>query len=755
MDFLQEMKQVSVTEILKEHNLVVPEIQREYVWGRNDYDILDSFLEDVKKGFSNISNTSDEITKSLMSLLERASEEEKEVMQGLIKVKLQESNVMNIGFLYSYKPNYYINDEGKDAYLIDGQQRFTTIFLILFYLAIKENRLRDFINLYRVKIVDSKIAFDYRVRSLTHNFIIDLVKNTSKIEDLLTISGKRWFLSNYRKDTTIRAIIGDESSHGAFKIIHHQLKNEPNGYFDHVRQNIKFWHFKTEETSQGEELYITMNSRGQQLADNETIRAALFQSDIAKSDPIKWSALWEEWQDFFWKNRAKVAISADKGFNEFLACIGGLQNYLSVKSKNYSKEDFENFNQISSKDILNNLSLPIIEVYINALKFISHKEKVFKDNYNYVGWLDKCISEIWGLFNLEYTNWYADHEDANRATERNRMIFAWSFLYYFQIKDENKVSLDEISVDEVFRLVRMFYLRYNNHNRSVASIKQTIDLIEINGVFDTLKQELKDLLDENGQVIPVNSIEETDLNIKSGEENLKCMFLNKFIGKPDEQRKYEELLWKIEDHKLNLNGRDVGGINISYLVDLNKEHTLFKLEIIKNKLYEIFPEKQKEYPIVQSILLYYGEYWHRVSPWYYFNNQFDNWRRIIRDRDHSNKHTRDVFKRFFTEFVAFDGNIEEFLEEKRKTVLKKSDCTELHQKLCWYNHYLDDKMWSQGNYLAFSNGTDPNALPDYTNSDKVFSDMCIIYNTKGNLKGGRPKELYNLLPKDIKHSIKL
>lgn len=752
MDAIQEMKQVSVSELLKEHSLVVPEIQREYVWGRNDYDILTSFLEDIKDGYRNYKSEEDVISNPFKNLLDKATDEEKVAIRALIaktKAESQTNDIMNIGFLYSYKPNYYISDEGKDAYLIDGQQRFTTILLVLHYLAIKEGKLEEFKQLYRFKEAESKIAFDYRVRTLTHNFIIDLISNTSSINDLQSVKNKRWFLSNYKKDTTIKSIVGDDMCKGAYAIIHEQLNNAPEGLFDFVKNNIKFWHFKTEETSQGEELYITMNSRGQQLADNETIRAVLFQTEEAKTDPLKWSELWEEWQDFFWKNRSKDASSADKGFNEFLACISGLENYLKGEKIFYSKEDFERFNQINSKNILNNITLPLIETYINSLKFIETNIENFSKDYGYSMWVNNCVSEIWRIFNKEYTNWYADYDDSNRATERNRMVFIWSFLYYSRDK-----NLNDTSIFEFFRLLRMFYLRYRNFIRSVKSIKPTIDLISINGVFDTLEHEIRGELDDSGKIISYDMEEETDGRTRTHEEILKYNFLNKYIDNISKQKQYEELIWEIEDHKFNLNGRDVGSQNICYLVDLEIEYTVLELKEIKDKLYQIFPEEKDEYLLIQNILLYYGEYWHRVSPWYYFNYKFDNWRRIIRDRDHENKHTRKTFRMFFYDFVNFKGSIEDFLEEKRKNKLSVEDCDTFGKKLCWYNQYISDKMWSEGNYIAISNGVDANALSDYSSFDKVFEDIRIIYNTKGNLRGGNPQKLFKLLPNDIKKQIK-
>ena len=62
-------------------------------------------------------------------------------------------------------------------------------------------------------------------------------------------------------------------------------------------------------------------------------------------------------------------------------------------------------------------------------------------------------------------------------------------------------------------------------------------------------------------------------------------------------------------------------------------------------------------------------------------------------------------------------------------------------------------MWSQGNNIAFSNGQEC-SLPDWKNKDKVFDDHYILYNTKGNLKGGNPQKLYDLLPNEVKKQIK-
>lgn len=172
MSMSKPMREVSVEEMLQQYNLVVPEIQREYVWGFNQYRVFETFLEDLKEGRQFEEDLPEEV-KSLEQAAKNPSIDEV-TRKGLLTVlenMRKPGPSMNIGFLYSYKPSYYIgNDREEDIYLIDGQQRFTTLVLLLFYFALKENRKTDFLRLFKFDYAVEKIAFDYRVRSITHQF---------------------------------------------------------------------------------------------------------------------------------------------------------------------------------------------------------------------------------------------------------------------------------------------------------------------------------------------------------------------------------------------------------------------------------------------------------------------------------------------------------------------------------------------------------------------------------------------------------
>lgn len=296
------LREENLLTLLSQNNFIIPEIQREYVWGLNETVIV-SFLRELKNKVGKTCST---------------------CHQPHISKKI------NIGFLYSYKPDYVKVKQERflDENLIDGQQRFTTLFLMLFYCALKENKKRDFLALIRFE-ENISMSFDFKVRDLTRRFLLEFVKNTDTISQVNEIQRQTWFLTDYKNDVSIKSMIK------ALGYIANELNGESN-YYNHFLSNIVFWHFKTEVTSQGEELYITMNARGEELADNEITKAALM---LDEDKLIESGKKWEEWQQFFWKNRDKKSKiqSADAGFGGFLKCIAGLE-FLKLSNQGENPE---------------------------------------------------------------------------------------------------------------------------------------------------------------------------------------------------------------------------------------------------------------------------------------------------------------------------------------------------------------------------------------------------------------------------------
>jgi len=673
------LKEENLLTLLSQNNFIVPEIQREYVWGENE-GVITKFLSDLKNKIGVCCN----------------------------ECNLPSSeNKINIGFLYSYKPDYVKieHDRFLDENLIDGQQRFTTLFLLLFYCALKEtradgkNRKEEFLTLIRFE-EKIRMCFDFRVRDLTKRFMLELIEKVDSIDQIQNIDKQTLFLKYYKNDVSIKSI------RNALGFIQ-SIFSDNTKYYNHIINYVVFWHFKTEATSQGEELYITMNARGEELADNEVTKAALM---VGGSEIYEWGKKWEEWQQFFWENRDKndPNPSADKGFNGFLYCVAGLESYL-----NY--DNWEN----AEKDIQKLLTLEKVEKYITAFKLVIAKRSEFEKQYSYSDWIQNCFNEIWRIINKSETDWMVDYRDKNKSTERNRMVFIWSWLYYIT---EASRQGKTIQINELYRILRFFYVRYNNFNRSVTTLKKTLDLILINGIWDSLDNEMGNEIE--------NPEEETDTKFRTKEETIKNTFLQlKSTG--NDLFKIEELIWQIEDHPLNLDGSDVGNLNITHLIDLNDSTTIEKLTDVSDSFFGLFPNGSKspsDSATLNTVFLHYGDFYR--SKGYSNGNKYDfsDWKRNIR---------KDEFKKLIG--VLIEKSLSEHLVElnqkfiiAQKEVIKDSQIAlskgfNIREKLIFYSMLLKPQViWQYGNIII-----------EYgqVNSSRLFKDEDkLIYNLKSDFR---------------------
>ena len=243
----------NILSLLTNYNLVIPEIQREYVWGDpKNKTVLGQFLGDVND----------------------------KVIHGDV----------NVGFLYSYKA-------GSEHYLIDGQQRYTTLLLLLHYFSLSEVSLKErFMSLLKLK--EPIPAFSYRVRSATESFLSNLFQSNAGSSS--EIKDQKWYKSEYAQDTTVVSMMGALDSFGELSA---RLSNLS---FESVLNNVCFWYFDVEQTSQGEELYITMNSRGEKLTESEQIKPRLMNKISGILEKESYGKKWDDWEeDFFGKDLRK------------------------------------------------------------------------------------------------------------------------------------------------------------------------------------------------------------------------------------------------------------------------------------------------------------------------------------------------------------------------------------------------------------------------------------------------------------------
>jgi len=270
------IEQYSIEQLIGKFTLFVPEIQRDYVWGAKD----------------NIANVMIPFLKTL-------------------DYNLKDDSKYNIGFLYSYK------NSNIDNYIIDGQQRFTTIVLLLYVLSVQDsNKYSDFCTLLGVD--KPTMHFSYNVRPQTETFLRRLF--ISKMITRRDISNQTWYMSEYDDDMSVMSMINAVDSICSILSDLHYIT------FDKILQQVYFWYFNVDETSQGEELYITMNSRGQKLTEAEQLKPYLFdqwQNNKQHSDDKHdYGKLWDDWEEIFYSQKRDQDISSvDIAMNTFLRVV--------------------------------------------------------------------------------------------------------------------------------------------------------------------------------------------------------------------------------------------------------------------------------------------------------------------------------------------------------------------------------------------------------------------------------------------------
>lgn len=353
------VREVSLRQLF-EANLVIPEIQREYVWGDPEIGkrVLEPFYEDFLKSVQEYANKREQVaarTKSLSEHLQKSLDEfgifdvgnarlndfSNSVLQDVDLAKGEKVD-SKVGFVYAYVPGFAKGvRENVLAFLIDGQQRVTTFFLLWLYLARRTERIDDFAK--AVRLCDVGMAFDFKVRPLTHDFLSKLVNHVvdDKEFDFSSIEECVWFLSEYRNDVSISSM---SNALRVWDKLWARSGQDAAVAYDYLTDHIKFWLFVMNEASQGEQLYITMNGRGKSLSEDEIIRAKVFRDAIENEiKATEVGEVFESVEDFFWTHRITGELTADKGKRKFFRWVYLLDRYGKPRVVNDDKVEVDEF----------------------------------------------------------------------------------------------------------------------------------------------------------------------------------------------------------------------------------------------------------------------------------------------------------------------------------------------------------------------------------------------------------------------------
>lgn len=286
--------QINYKQLLQRHNYIrVPIIQRDYAQGREDEtEVREEFLKTLK--------------------------------EALLKPVGDPTLPLNLDFIYGSVEG----DEQTRFLPLDGQQRLTTLFLLHWYLAWKDDQWPDFEQLF---LAEGHSRFAYSVRPSSNDFFDQLVsyhpsvppEQVTKLSVL--IADQPWYFRSWRLDPTIQAVLN------MLDVIHQKF-SDTNGLFtklfDETQPFITFQLLDMENFTLSDDLYIKMNARGMPLTAFETFKARYEQvlkgqflgttflsgdQSFPVSDYVA-RRIDTTWADLFWKLRNKKNDLYDEAF---------------------------------------------------------------------------------------------------------------------------------------------------------------------------------------------------------------------------------------------------------------------------------------------------------------------------------------------------------------------------------------------------------------------------------------------------------
>ena len=319
----------------------IPEIQRDYVWGEAQVrPFITNIMESMNRPRLDLNDIPQNHRDAYAAFLEQSAR-------------------YNIGFIYAY----FDRAVPERFFLIDGQQRLTTLYLFLAVLAAKgkeESLCGKFISRYfrqrsKCKGPDShQLKVDYKVREVAHIVLLHVIFDLTASNDnpvsrdyvKFLLNGTwnwenkirpDWWQRRFENDVTIKSIFQNISLMANLLSGRFHESDKLYKLFNYIENHVEVWYFDTNLSQQGEELYIYMNSRGEQLSYNENRRAACL-ALCDYTDKKKESA--KEWDDIlqnnFWKWGRDVNPSADKGLDLFLHSV---EMMIPIKDESKTAED--------------------------------------------------------------------------------------------------------------------------------------------------------------------------------------------------------------------------------------------------------------------------------------------------------------------------------------------------------------------------------------------------------------------------------
>lgn len=428
---IENNDKISLNTLLKNYIVYIPDMQRDYCWGVTTINNTDITL------FENFINT----------LEQNINENRKDFTMGL----------------------FYGYTESKRLYLCDGQQRITSLYLILLYG-------------YKLGLVNEDIltrnnitTLQYAVRDSSLFFLNDLFVHIKHIEKIESIKYTDWYINEYNNDDTIINIM---ASLNTLEINYENNIESLNKLIAYILNEINFIFIDMDTRENGEETYVLLNTTGEPLTRIENLKPYVVYSDNILTME-KNASEWEKIEQFFWEQSILISenqsninrhIKAETLMNNFLNIITTAE-YQNIEIDLIKNKDKYYKNTIVYANKLITISLGenseyykdktnleiIIEYFSNFLSYyvlLDHNYKKYIINKIYKIDNNNFIREYYSIISIIYfAKKFINHDSSNEGYIKNQAIHFFEFFY--NIFERNmEGGIENITIYDVIKSIK-------------------------------------------------------------------------------------------------------------------------------------------------------------------------------------------------------------------------------------------------------------------------------------------------------------
>jgi uncharacterized protein with ParB-like and HNH nuclease domain len=571
--------------------VIIPDLQRDYCWGDDSS-----------------SKNGELVTDFVRNLMEQY-------------VNHSQDN-LNLGLFYGYEvPANHIQ-------LCDGQQRLTTLFLLLGMLNKRVGTFRrHLISDYEYEQDDKEPYLNYAIRESSLYFLSDLVCNFFIPNDSTVDSIRKtadWYFEEYNLDPSIQSML--RALQKIEKLIKDKEDDWLQSFGDWMLNRLTFLYFDMKNRKNGEETFVIINTTGDPLSAAQNLKALMIEAPCNK-DVEDIDKKWEDIETWFWRKRLGENDTADVGFEEFLRWVwiielsksGKKDELIQLLLKGDAKEMFP-YLEIRFKTIYD---------YWNALKWIyeENKDLSFHQSFLSPAPTKKSKDEIVHIIG------------------QNDCFVLLPVLHYV------KKFYDRLANEETVRNVKRVYEFFNNLIR-INNVSKAVNSLVREAIYAA--NQLKD-----GDILSLLTANNVSKQILTEEELLKL----KLLREADNRKELEELFWSIQPH-------DVWQGEIMPMIKWAMEEQSFYFDKFKQYaeafkiLFEGDFEHEDKVNLLRRCMIVCQEPYKPIQRGMYFSFgwEWSDWHELL---------CRDGVKGFFDYYIDKSGDesylsayISEFAKEK-------------------------------------------------------------------------------------------